>query len=195
MTRIQIQQTPGAIQIESKPAQMKVIRSRRLELNIRQTRAEMNIKSRPPRLSIDQSECFATSGLKTPLRMSAEFYQNALAAGLEAIAAIAQEGLRFLRIERGGNPIREIAMTRGIKHRQITLQAMPAVRPNISFEQGQLEINWTPPSLETNWEVLEAEVEFIPQQVSIVMNPYPSIEISEVDEERNSFPEEKRKKE
>ena len=146
------------------------------------------------RLRIDQTECFASSGLKPPLRMAGDFYKSALAAGLEAISSITQEGLRFLRIEQGGNPIREIARTRGVRIKQPRMVTMPLVRPSITFEPGELNMEWTPHSVDTSWEVIEGQAEFIPHQVTITMDPYPSIEISVKEEDNVKTPEEDAKK-
>ena len=194
MTRIQIEQTPGVIHIQTQPAFWQVTQSRRLALNIRQKRAALQIRSGPPRLHIDQTESFATSGLKTPLRLAGDFYNDALMAGLDAISSIVQEGLRFQRIEQGGNPIRDIARSRGVKSRQLSLTSMPSVRPSIRYEPGELSVEWTPHSVSTDWEVIEGQAEFVPQQISVHMDPYPSIDISVVEEERIKNPEEEKKK-
>ena len=175
--------------METQRAQWQVTRSRRIALSIRQKRAELNITSTPSRLYIDQTESFASAGLKTPLRLAGDFYNNSLAAGLDAISSITQEGLRFLRIEDGGNPIREIARTRGQRTRQLSIQAMPQVAPHITFEPGQHNIDWEPHSISTDWEVIEGQADFVPHRVSIYINPYPSIEISVTDETEIKNPE------
>ncbi|MCL2747422.1 MAG: DUF6470 family protein [Oscillospiraceae bacterium] len=194
MTRIQIYQTPGAIRIETQPAQLRVHQSKRLALNIRQNRAALRVNSRPARLNIDQSACFASSGLKSPLNVASDFYSNAMRSGFDAISSIVREGLRFLRIEQGGNAVAEIAQTRGVKTRPLVMRAMPSVRPQISVEPGQLNMEWTPHSVDTSWEVIEGQSEFIPQQISVVMDPYPSIDINVLEEERITPPEDEKKK-
>jgi hypothetical protein len=178
MTRIQIQQTPGVIQIETRRAQLNVIRSQRLQLDVRQNEARLNIERRAARLDIDQTESFASSGLKTPLRMAGDFNREGLSAGLEVIASVAEEGLRFLRIENGGSPISEIAAGRGLRERRLAAAAMPAERPKVSFEPARLDISWVPHSVEAEWETQEAQVEYVPYEVSIRVATYPSIEIT-----------------
>ena len=83
-------------------------------------------------------------------------------------------------------------MARGLRSAQLNVQALP--RPDVRIEPGHLDINWTPHSVEASWEVVEAEVEYVPYRVSVSVNPYPSIEISVAQEENQSFPEEKKKK-
>jgi len=178
MARIQINQTLGAIQIESRPAQLRVFKSQRTELDMKQNKAEMNVDRQPARLEIDQSECFASSGLKTPVRLAIDFYRGALSAGMEAIASIAQEGLRFLRIEQGGNPFAEIARTRGVHLRQAVMVTMPAERPRINFEPAKLNISWKPHSVEAYWNRVDREVEYVPWEVIVGMKEYPAIDIS-----------------
>ncbi|MDR3207344.1 MAG: DUF6470 family protein [Oscillospiraceae bacterium] len=188
MTRIQIQQTAGKIQIETQRAQLNVIRSQRLQLNMRQNEARLNIDSRASQLEIDQTECFATSGLKTPLRMAGDFNRAGLNAGLEVIATIAAEGLRFLHIEDGGTPIADIAAQSGIHEKRPVVTAMPAVRPQIRFEPTRLDISWNPQSVDAKWEVQEDQVEYVPHKVSISMATYPSIEITTLETEPPPVP-------
>ncbi|MDR0380582.1 MAG: DUF6470 family protein [Oscillospiraceae bacterium] len=178
MPRINIRQTQGAIEIETRRAELQIARSRRLQLSMRQIAARMTIERQMPRIRIDQTESFASAGLRSPLSMMDDFYRRSLSEGLSSISSIVQEGLRFLRIEEGGSPIRSIAQGRGVRTRSFGAVAMPSVRPQIMVDPGSMQIQWTPHTLETNWEWLDSEVEFIPHQVSIRMNPYPSIEIT-----------------
>lgn len=186
--RIQIHQTSGAIQIESRRAELLVSQSRQLQMNIRQMRAQMNIERRLPRVQIDQTQSFASAGLRTALVMASDFYRRSLSAGLESISSIVQEGLRFLRIEQGGNPIREAAIGRERRPRQFAAAAMPNERPSVTVDPGSVDITWTPHSVETTWEWVEGQAEYVPYEIYITMNPYPSIEITLEDGVELDFP-------
>ncbi len=176
MAKLSIHQVQGAVKIETQAAQLKVVQSGKMRMSMRHVPAQMNVERRQAQIRIDQTESFASAGLETSLALSASFYRNSLSAGLSAIASIAEEGLRFLRIERGGHPIREIAMERGVRTRQVTLR--PVQKPSIDVDPGYVNITWTPHSLETDWEWVEGQVDFVPHQISITMDPYPSIEIA-----------------
>jgi len=183
MAKIQIQQTSAALQIASRFAKLQVNRSQKTQLTVKQNAAQMNLETQHPKIQIDQTECFASSGLKTPLRMADDFYQRSLSAGLEAISSIVEEGLRFLRIEEGGSPIRDMAAARGVYTKQISVQAMPSERPQITVEPGSVRVDWVPHSIDMSWDVMEADVEFIPHQVNVDMETDPSIEISVANED------------
>ncbi len=176
--RISIQQTPGRIAIESRQAKLNLT-SRQVRMNMRQLPAVLEIERTNPRIEIDQTEAFASSGLKTPLTMARDFYNGALSAGLSAIGSIAEEGLQFLRIEDKGNPIYQAAVQRmDSKMRQFGAVAMPGVRPKIHLVPGELDIRWTPRGVEADWEFIDGKADFIPHEVNIWMDPYPSIEIT-----------------
>lgn len=176
--KLSITQVQGALQIETTAAQLRVQQSRRLQMNMRQLPAQMSIERTFPKIHIDQSASFASAGLETSLGMASSFYQRSLSAGVDAISSIVQEGLRFLQIEKGGNPIREVAQNRGVYMRQPTLRAMPSTGPNIQVDPGVLDIQWTPHAVETNWEWIEGQTEYVPYQITMSINPYPSIEIT-----------------
>ncbi len=176
--KLNIETTRGQIHMESRRAQLQVMQSKQMRLNMRQNAARLNIQTTPGRLQIDQTAAFASSGLKTPLAMAHAFYQNSVSLGVSAISSIVQEGLQFLRIENGGNPVRTIAQGRGVYPKQINVQSMPDVGPSINYTPAQLNIDWTPYSVEADWEVIEAQIDFTPHSIDVWMDPYPSITIT-----------------
>lgn len=177
LKQLQIAQTSAQIDIQSKRAELRILQSRRLQMSMRQIHAQMQIETRRSKLNIDQTQCFAESGLKTSLELAHTFYSDSLTKGIQAIQSIAEEGVRFLKIEKKGNPIAEIARQRGVHFKQPVVTAMPKSRPIISFEPGEMQITWTQPRLEMNWHWIEAQVEYIPYEVNITMLSYPSIDI------------------
>ena len=177
LKQIHISQTSAQIEIQTKRAELRVLQSRKLQLSMRQIHAQMQVETRRPKLNIDQTQCFAESGLKTSLEMAHAFYKQSMAKGMQAIQSIAEEGLRFLQIEKKGNPFAEVAWQRGVHFKQPVVTAMPQSRPKVTFEPGEVKITWTHPRVEMEWHWIESQVEYIPYEVNITMLSYPSIDI------------------
>jgi hypothetical protein len=102
------------------------------------------------KVSIDQTECFNTSGLKTALRLGSDFYRECLQEGINTIARIASEGVRCLRIERGGQPLIDIAREKSRDEVHLTVEAMPKVPPEVTSEPGEVDI-WWEGGLQADW--------------------------------------------
>ena len=177
LKQLHIAQTSAQIDIRSKRAELRVLQSRKLQMSMRQVGTQMQIQTRRPKLDIDQTQCFAESGLKTSLEMAHTFYNESLTRGMEAIQSIAEEGVRFLQIEKKGNPFAEIARQRGVHIKRPVIVAMPRSRPQVSFQPGEVNITWTQPHVEMEWHWIEAQVEYIPYEVNITMLSYPSLDI------------------
>ncbi len=178
LKQIRIDQTSALLNIQTRRAELNVIRSRRMQLNLRQQAAEMQIQRRMARVQIDQTQCFAEAGLKTALALGDAAAQQSLSRGMEAISSIVSEGLEFLRIERGGNPIKSIAAGRGVRMRTPTVVSMPQSRPQITVDPGSLDITWTPHTVSAEWEMVDGEIEYIPYEIQFSMESTPSIDIT-----------------
>ncbi|GAB7389195.1 hypothetical protein BSNK01_30330 [Bacillaceae bacterium] len=106
--QIRIEQTFAQIGMETIRAKQE-IRQPKAELNLRQVPAKLTIERTPGRLLIDQKQAWNDRNLKDPLTLTRDEAERARQLLLEGIARIAQEGDRLAAIEKGGNPIAEIA--------------------------------------------------------------------------------------
>lgn len=156
-------------------------------MDIRQTPPKAHIEQRPPELyierklpevHIDQTQCFAESGLKPVLQLASDFYKEGLQAGFEAIGRIAEEGTRLRSIEKGGNPIAEIAYEKSLRNDQVTMVQMPKSRPKIEWDMGYLRIDWRPNPAKIEWETYTtAQINATKHKVEIYMRQWPDIKI------------------
>jgi hypothetical protein len=126
---IGIRTTPGKLNIETIPAR----------LNARQEIGRISVNTKKPKLEISQYEAMAQMGYKKPSDVTAELAQTGKQKALQYIAAKAEEGRRLQAIEKGGNPIREIAIDRAwpgppfVKTYIISKTFKPYVIPKIRF--------------------------------------------------------------
>ena len=178
LPRLVIQQTHGALAIESKRAQLTPARSQ-MKMNVSAQRAKFEANTSLPRVQIDQTEAFASAGLKPALRVSGDIYKEALNKGIETIGRIASEGQAFLRIENRGNPVVDVAKQSMEVSTSMSVTAMPSVPPEINFTGGDFQLNWQPGMMSIEWEAIESlPFEYVPAEINISWYQRPHIEIS-----------------
>ncbi len=181
--RIQIQTTNAAIGIESQNASMRVVKSAQMKVKLQQDPPSMKIERKLPKLSIDQTQCFNESGLKTPLLLAKDFYAESVQKGLNNIARTVNDSKKFLHIEDGGNPSKEIAVELNTPdYKGMTMVAMPKSRPKVRFEPSSIDIKWVTPEVQAQWQRQNAEVEYVPYKVKVFLRTRPSVEISVIDD-------------
>lgn len=142
---IRLQQTYAAIGISRTPPQQEISQPR-AELNLEQQTAELTIDRTPSKLEIDQSKARSEVGLKGVLEMTSEAADRGRQYALEGIARRAGEGTRLAGIDKGGDPIVEMAREK----------ASPGPAEfNIGFipSYGSVKINFTPAQLDIHWKL------------------------------------------
>lgn len=129
-TRVNIETTPGRLEIETRNAQ--------LELSRKQI--SLNIHTELPKVEIDQSECFASEGLKGSSDFMREVAQRGNQQALEFIGKVAKDGDMLSDIGKGGNAIVAIAMRDSNPQHEFGIVCMPSVRPQITVT-GEISFN------------------------------------------------------
>ncbi|NLV63246.1 MAG: hypothetical protein GXY12_07630 [Clostridiaceae bacterium] len=170
---IGIKTTPGELNIEKTQAR----------LEVKQEVGRISIKTEKPKLKISQYEPMAQMGYKKASDAAVELAQIGKQKALEYIAAKAEEGRRLQTIEKGGNPIREIAIEKAWRKKERQGGFTPFAR--VSYDSEPAKITITPPEVK-NAAHTGYEAEFIPGaikinyrrgQVSIYMRQYPEVKI------------------
>jgi hypothetical protein len=170
---IGIRTTAGKLNIETIPAR----------LNARQKIGRISVNTKKPKLEISQYEAMAQMGYKKPSDVTAELAQTGKQKALQYIAAKAEEGRRLQAIEKGGNPIREIAIEKAWRKKERQGGFTPFAR--VVYDSEPARITITPPEVK-NAVHIGYEAEYIPGKVnieyrrgqaSIYMRQYPEVKI------------------
>ena len=177
---LQISQTYGQIGIDTYRSWMD-IKQTPPKAYIEQKPPELSIDRKLPKVHIDQTQCFAESGLKPALQLARDFYDDSLQAAFEAIGRIAEEGTRLAAIDKGGNPIAEIAYEKSQRNDRVTMVQMPKSKPDIQWDMGYLNISWKPNPAKIEWETYTtAQINASKHRVEIYMKQWPDIKIEYV---------------
>lgn len=128
----------------TKPVQE--IQQPQAELNLRQEPAILEIRQPPGKLTINTEEAQANIDLKGPLRRTRDFAEFGYQKAMEAIEQISVEGDRLAAIEKGGNPIADIAFEESVIYHNTEIIAAGSLVDDgieIHYEAQPAEINWT----------------------------------------------------
>jgi hypothetical protein len=164
--RLEINQTYARIGVERTPRRLE-IETQRARLEFRQKHAKVNMDIELPRVEIDQSECFASAGLKGPVELTREAARRGHTQVIEYIGKTAADGRMLAAIERGGNPLKDIVVRDAYPQKLFNIDYIPKARPRITVTGG---VQYDP---ERNSEGVNNGVEgtFVPGRIDIRVEP------------------------
>jgi hypothetical protein len=168
---IGIRTTPGKLNIETSPAR----------LDMHQEFHAVSIETTRPILEISQYAPMAQMGYKRVSDSVIEMARRGMQSALEYIAAKTDEGTRLKAIEKGGNPIREIAIEKAWPEKQRQGHFIPVTGPKYHAVPGEVKI--MPPHVKNPAHIgYEAEyipgrlnIQYSPGNVEVYMRQYPEI--------------------
>ncbi|NMA96037.1 MAG: hypothetical protein GX974_08355 [Clostridiales bacterium] len=174
---LRITQIHGRIGIDQYPSQLHIKQPKPMA-DIRQRQADITIRTTQPKVHVDQTQCYIESGLKPILMLNKDYYSESLRAGIEAIGNIAMEANALMDIEKGGNPIAEIALTKLESKGELNIVMMPRSRPKIWTDLGKVDIDISPNPADIKWNIhTRASIEATRHKVDIYMDVWPDINI------------------
>ncbi|MDR1736325.1 MAG: DUF6470 family protein [Oscillospiraceae bacterium] len=186
LPRISVDQGLGRLSFQSSRGAVRPHKDS-MDLSLANNFVKVNLDIEHVQVTIDQTECFATSGLKTPIRLALDWCKRGAQAATEAIGKIASEGKEFVRIERDSKPIQSQARRIGYKDATLTVVSMPSVRPDINFQMGTVEVD-VEGGAEFDWNPSRSEGSYTPAQVSGGWLERPYIQITVVPKRALYFP-------
>jgi hypothetical protein len=120
----------------------------KVELNTQ--KPELKMHSLRPKLYIDQSQCFADAGRRTPSEFTRYYADLAWQAGLQAIGEIAAEGDMLGQIEKGIT-IADIAASKTYDMADFNMTTIPKQPPKIDWDIRPIEIEVIPGHLDLKY--------------------------------------------
>lgn len=175
MLRIRIETQRGQLRLQIKePAIDLSIKHPEMRLNPENSQLQM--RSTDGRLDIDQSRCWYAHGIRTPGQFARDVTQISKQKALAAIAEISSDGERLSHIENKQNVIAQLARESWDKPpKQLTLRPKP--RPAVHYHPGKLDISFTRPSVNGQYQPGDASLELHRGEVRGTVNPRPDIRI------------------
>jgi hypothetical protein len=176
---LQIETTWAQLQVQTTPAKVNIETSK-AKMDLTPQRARMEVSGEPVQITIDQTQCFAETGLKRLPMLVSDWAGQGRQAAMEYIAAKAQQGDAFANL-RDKRPAREVlaAMAEQAYFRtsELNIDVAPKTRPEIGVTGGKT-INWNPPSLSGNYTPGSISYQVVPGSVNITWSPPGAIKIN-----------------
>lgn len=160
-----------------KPVQ--TIAQRKASIVQEQPAAILEMSTTRSQLSIDTTEARADLDLKSIFKRSEEYAQLGKQGVMEGIARRAEEGQQLLRIENGGNMIKELAIKNGTPPPDSIGIRFVGDRSKVkmSFQPGTLSIEAIPQKPRFDVTVQAPVHHYQPGKVTGYMEEWPSIQI------------------
>lgn len=137
-----------------------------------------------PKITIDQTQPFNESGLKTISAFSAEAVNYAKSMMESSKARIAGQGDELTNIHLDGNPIADQALYNAFDqfYGEFGMVTMPKSKPNIQVQEGTLDIRLESGSIDKNVKPRKPEIEYNKGGVRYYLKQKNSISIKYIGE-------------
>ena len=170
--RILIDQQLAELGVNVTPAKMR-INTPRMQMRIRSEIPQMEIERQAPRFRVNRKKINSESGLKSPMDFTHAFRDEGRAAALRGAGTAKDDGNFLGEIRRRGDKVGQLARSKAMsavmRKQQINIGLMPKSSPEVEWDEGYLQINWSKHSLVIDW-----DGEFMPQ---LTIDPKYSLEI------------------
>jgi hypothetical protein len=176
-----IDRTNAQYEIDRIPSKLD-IQTQNARLDLHQKQAKVNIKTEMPRVLIDQYEAFASSGLKNSIDLAKEAAQLGYQQFLKYIGKKVDDGHALAAIEKGGNPIAEIARRDSLSEKEFGYDYMPKTGPKIEVT-GSVQFDPEPNGegilngVEGEYHPGSININYTPDKIQIHMKQYGSLDI------------------
>jgi len=151
MLQIRIDQQFARIGLNIQEPLLK-LRTTHPKIELTTQKPELKIHSPRPKLYIDQRQCFADAGRRTPSEFTRYYADLAWQDGLQAIGEIAFEGDMLGQIEKGVT-VADIAASKMYDMADFNMTTIPKQPPKI------------------DWDIRPVEIEVIPGRLDLKLHP------------------------
>lgn len=150
-------------------------RSSEAQLEISRNKGGLSIKSSPVKLHLDSSAA-RSSVSPTPAQSVAQTAQKGKEAAYSATAQLAQEGQLLLKADIGQDVIGQIMQQRtAAPTGEFQLGFTPSAPVDISYEPGNLTINYEMDKLNFDLKIANGNFEFIPGDIEMSITQRPDV--------------------
>ncbi len=178
---IEIKTIPIEIQMKVTPSRLEYA-SGTTQLEISRDQGGLSIRSQPIKVNIDTFECRNSINPTTPslIRQQA---QAGIQAAYKATATMAREGRMMMEARIDQNIIPQLAKEQNIgQPANVNIEFLPNVGPDISWDGGNINIQYEMDKLNFDWRMEKMSFTFIPGDIEFVVTQRPDVIIKYVGE-------------
>ena len=184
--RLEVEVQRPVLRIRTQPAKIEV-QQQTMQFRQNHRPAQMRVHKVKPTFQVDRSQINKVINRQSVFQLSQQFASESLQKGLEAIGRIASEGDRLKMIHQKHQTVANVIAERLAKTSDLNMVAIP--RPDLSWDPGNFEIEWTPFEQELIWDMPEpVNVQVQPHQVIIELEQLPDVKFRFVYVEKKDIP-------
>lgn len=180
---LSIRTSPTVLNYHSQPAKIHIENPKGSQLDIKIEQPQLEMQSTQPKVLIDQSQCFAESGLKSIGALISDTASFAYSKGLEAIGKIVDQGNQMADVHKG-DPIPDQAAYNAYDQfvREWNIVTMPRSRPDITVIEGKVNITVKRGQVQNNTRLQLPKITYNPGKLDIYVKQHYSIKINVVND-------------
>ena len=187
LKQIRIDQQMAEVGIRSAHASMNITHPRKT-MRIREETPRMQIETTLPTFRVNRRKLNAEMNLYGPVELTKRHRDKGKQTVMSGIRRAGQEGdfLGDIRIrgQKIGQLAKNNAMAAAMRKKEFNIGLMPQSRPEITWDTGSVNINWTRHSLVIDWDgdympQLTVDIEF-PVDIHLSAEPYFSITVEDL---------------
>lgn len=176
---IEIKTIPIEIQMKVTPARLEYA-SGTTQLEISRDQGGLSIRSQPIKVNIDTFEC-RNSVNPTTSSLIRQQAQAGIQAAYKATATMAREGRMMMEARVDQNVIAQLAKEQNIgQPANVNIEFLPNVGPDISWDGGNINIQYEMDKLDFDWRMEKMSFTFIPGDIEFAVTQRPDVIIKYV---------------
>ena len=176
---IEIQTIPIEIQMKVTDARLEYARGT-ANLEISRDKGGLQIRSQPIQVNIDTFQA-RNSIVPTTMRSIEQKAQQGRQAAYEATASISREGRMMMEATVDGQVIPNLARQAVLERpANLNIQFLPSTGPEISWNGGELSVQYEMDKLNFDWRMEQMQMTFIPGDIEFTMTQRPDVVIKYV---------------
>lgn len=177
---IEIKTVPIEFEYKVQHAKLEYADSTQPSYNLTRANGSFHVTHQYPRIHIDTTELRSSMNLKSVFRSTADAAEEGMQAAMEATSQIAEEGNALMNIQ-DGMDVATLIQNEAMDQYQSSLDsittAIPSVPADISWDPGQLSIQYNADKLAFDWRTSDkVEKSFTPAKIDFLVKQYAHIE-------------------
>ena len=176
---IEIKTVPIELQMKVTPAHLEYARGT-AQVEISRDKGGLNIRSQPIQVNIDTFEArnSVTPTTSTVIRQQA---QAGIQSAYQATAVLAREGRMMMEARIDQDVIPQLAKQQNLgQPTNLNIDFLPSAEPDISWDGGELSIQYEMDKLNFDWRMEQMSFTFVPGDIEFTMTQRPDVIIKYV---------------
>lgn len=176
MGLISIHSTPIQYKLQIEPARLEMQKQGATQGQTQQADAQLELHATRIQVRLDTTEMRHSMNLRSVPTMIKDEAQKGYQASLDAIAELSSFGTQVGQIQNGVSIVQVLAQ-RIQQQPDVITAFIPNVGPSISWDPGQLTVDYHPGELQTEWELSKNVLSYIPGGYEMIIEQYPKVQV------------------